>query len=79
MEDYMSYGDVARSLNTTLARAKGMLGALEPDLKVGNGRVALFKAESVKAHLYAQNADLIAFLGYLSPTESYDPVVTVDA
>lgn len=74
MSNHMSYGDVARALNTTLARAKGQLAGLEPDLVVGNGRIILFEEDKVKVHLAAENADLLDFLGYLSLESSYDVV-----
>lgn len=76
--DYMSYGDVARALNTTLARAKGLLKGLEPSLTVGNGRVVLFDRQAVREALYASHRDVIEFIGYLSPDESYDVTVSVD-
>lgn len=76
--DYMSYGDVARSLDTTLARAKGLLKGLEPSLTVGNGRVVLFDRLEVRKHLYRAHKDVIRFIGYLSPSESYDLKVSVD-
>jgi hypothetical protein len=76
MSNHMSYGDVARALNTTLARAKGMLTGLEPDIRVGNGRIVLFEEDRVKVHLAAENADLLSFLGYLSLETSYDVVTS---
>lgn len=72
MSNYMSYGDVARALDVTLARAKGKMEGLEPDLLAANGRVRLFLESSVKKHLFEQNKVLITFLGYLSLEESYD-------
>lgn len=77
--DFMSYGDVARELDTTLARAKGLLKGLEPSLKAGNGRVVLFSRARVQRHLYEAHRDVISFIGYLSPSESYDMKVSVDA
>lgn len=76
--DYMSYGDVARALNTTLARAKGLLKGLDASLTVGNGRVVLFDRAEVRKHLYEAHRDVIQFIGYLSPSESYDVSVVVD-
>lgn len=76
--DYMSYGDVARELDTTLARAKGLLKGLEPSLRAGNGRVVLFDRQAVREALYASHKDVIQFIGYLSPNESYDVTVSVD-
>lgn len=78
MSNHMSYGDVARALNTTHARAKGALAGLEPDLVVGNGRIVLFEEDSIKVHLFESNKDLITFLGYLSPDQSYDVVTPPD-
>ena len=76
--DYMSYGDVARALNTTLARARGLRKGLEPSLTVGTGRVVLFDRQAVREALYASHKDVIQFIGYLSPGESYDVAVSID-
>ncbi len=77
--DLKTTGDVARSLNVSIPKAKGMLEGLEPAVTAGNGRVVLWDLSSVKRHLAERNADLLSFLGYLSPEQSYDVLVEVDA
>lgn len=82
MNEMMSYGDVARSLNTTLSKARSRLAGLEPTLVAGNGRIVLFDVNSVKDHIYRSEIDLLSFLGYKSREQSYDVLVedvTLDA
>lgn len=79
MSDLKTTGDVARSLNVSIPKVKGMLDGLEPAVTAGNGRVVLWDLASVKRHLADKNADLLSFLGYLSQEESYDVLVEVDA
>lgn len=75
MSNYMTYGDVARALETTHARAKSLLKDVAPELVVGNGRVVMFTEKQVRDAVYSSVESELKFLGYLSQDESYDVLI----
>jgi hypothetical protein len=78
-ENLVTVGDISRSLGWSQPKVRGALSGLTPDISAGNGRVVLYDITKVKQEIYNQNRDILDFLGYLSPAESYDVTVEVDA
>ena len=78
-ENLVTVGDVSRSLGWSQPKVRSALSGIEPDIQAGNGRVVLYDINKVKQEIYNQNRDILDFLGYLSPDQSYDVSVEVDA
>lgn len=78
-ENLVTVGDIARSLGWSQPKVRSALSGLTPDIQAGNGRVVLYDLSRVKREIYDQNRDILDFLGYLSPEQSYDATVQVDA
>lgn len=76
MDNLLTIGDLSRRMNTSYARATGIVANVEPALTASNGRVKLYSEESIKAHLFEMNSGLLNFLGYRPLDESYDVVTT---
>ena len=79
MSNLMGLGDIARALETTPARVKGLLEGVEPSVRIQNDRVALFTRTQVREAVYEAHKAAISFLGYLPPEQSYDSVTQVDS
>jgi len=76
--DAVTVQDVAKLLGTTDARVRGLLKGVEPSLTVQNGRVRIYSLTDAREAVREAHSDVLAFLGVLSPEQSYDSAIQLD-
>lgn len=78
-DDLRTIGDLARELNYSYGKAQGVVKDMEPALSAGNGRLLFYSKSAVVQVLFERHKDMLTFMGYLSPEQSYDMVTQPDA
>jgi len=76
--DAVTVQDVAKLLGTTDARVRGLLKDVKPSLTIQNGRVRIYSLTDAREAVRAAHSDVLAFLGVLSPEQSYDALIQED-
>ena len=78
-DDLMTVGEICEALGYSAARVNTLMRDTGPTLALANGRIKLWTRLQVKEALYEANKTVFEFVGYLSPSESYDVVTEPDA
>ena len=78
-DDLLTVGEINTELGYSAARINTLMRDTEPTLALANGRIKLWTRLQVKEALFEANKTVFEFMGYLSPSESYDVVTEPDA
>lgn len=78
-DDIRTIGDLTRELNYSYSKVQGVVKDLDVALSAGNGRVLFYSKKDVVKELFRRHEDMLKFMGYLSPEQSYDVVTEPDA